>query len=234
MTVVDPRASSPPGCPICGLVHAGLLAYLDDLIYSTGVDPHVRREIRLARGLCNRHAHLFTEVVGLALGVTLVGWDVIDTVREELAKHKGTGLPDPSSGLAERLGLRGLKGARERLIAALRPTRPCMGCEHQLTIERIYIRTLLEHLDDDTLQASLRASPGLCLPHFAQAIEWAPDARRLGVMSEIEQAALTRLSAELQELARKYDHRHQHEPVGAEGDSWRRAIDQISGARGVR
>jgi hypothetical protein len=197
----------------------------------------VRRELRLARGLCNRHAHLFTQVVGAALGVTLIDWDVIDTVNEELGKHKGTKAQsrEPAIGqLLERLAPAQLRSRRGRLLAALRPQRPCMSCEHQLNIEKIYVNMLLEHLHDGPLQAALRDSPGLCLPHFGQALQWAPDGERLTLITEIEHATLGRLSEELQELARKYDHRHQHETIGAEGDSWRRSIDLIAGMRGIR
>jgi hypothetical protein len=232
MTAVDPQDPALVACPICKLVRKGLVAYLDDLIYSCGVDPEVRRELRLARGLCNRHAHLFADVVGLALGTTLINWDVIDTVNEELAKHG-----DSEAALGRVLGrLRpaGLRRRREQLLAALRPSRACMACEHQLNIEKIYINALLEHLDDAELQQALRRSPGLCLPHYVQAVEWAPDSRRLALITEIEHASLASLSAELQELARKYDHRYQNETIGAEGDSWKRSINQIVGLRGIR
>jgi hypothetical protein len=237
MTATDPQDPAPRACPICKLVRKGLLAYLDDLIYSCGVDPQVRRELRLARGLCNRHAHLFTEVVGVALGVTLIDWDVIDTVNEELWKLEGSkarsAAPD-AGGLLGRLATAPLRSRRERLLAVLRPQRPCMACEHQLNVEKIYVNALLAHLHDGPLQSALRASSGLCLPHYGQALQWAQDAERLTRLTEIEHAALARLSAELQELARKYDHRYQHEAVGSEGDSWKRSIDVINGLRGIR
>ena len=198
MTVVDPQDPTPPACPICKLVRKGLLTYLDDLIYSTGVDPQVRRELRLARGLCNRHAHLFTEVVGLALGVTLIDWDVIDTVIEELGKHKDMKTQRTLPGLGQvldRIALGRLRGQREQLLGALRPSRGCMACEHQLNLEKIYVNALLEHLYDDPLQAALRASRGLCIPHYGQAVEWAPDAARLASITEIERGARSRPSA---------------------------------------
>jgi hypothetical protein len=233
MTVVDPQDPAPASCPICKLVRKGLVAYLDDLIYSCGVDPQVRRELRLARGLCNRHAHLFTDVVGLALGATLINWDVIDTVNEALAKGLARQMTT-QSGLARHLRFTGLRRHREQLLAASQPAGACMACDHQLKIEKIYVNALLEHLDDAELQSALRNSPALCLPHYGQAVEWAPDAHRLALVTEIEHAALAALSAELQELARKYDHRYQHETIGPEGDSWKRSLDRIVGIRGVR
>ncbi len=237
MTVEDPQDPAPPGCPICKLVHRGLLAYLDDLVYSCGVDPQVRRELRLGRGLCNRHAHLFLEVVGLALGVTLINWDVLDSINEALGEVGGTGAGRRSlnaNRLLRRLVPPGLRRERDRLTAALRAQRPCMACEHQASIEKIYISTLLEHVQDAALQPALRSSPGLCLPHYEQAVKWAPDAGTLETITNIERGRLAALSAELQELARKYDHRYQHEAVGPEGDSWKRSIDIITAARGVR
>jgi hypothetical protein len=237
LTTVDPQDDAPPGCPVCKLVRKALLAYLDDLIYSCGVDPAVRKKLRLARGLCNRHAHLFKEVIGLALGVTLIHWDVVDTVNEAVARcltdgGEGEARTLPGPDLLARLRARAMQ-PRLRLLASLRPQQPCMACEHQLSAERIYLGALLTHLDE-TLLAALRASPGLCLPHFEQALEWAEDRRVARQVCEVENACLTRLSAELQELARKFDHRMQSEKIGPEADSWRRAIDQVTGLRGLR
>ena len=180
MTVVDPQEPMPPACPICRLVRKGLLTYLDDLIYSCGVDPQVRRELRLARGLCNRHAHLFTEVVGLALGVTLIGWDVIDTVNEDLGKHKDT--------KAQRSGVDfGEFSDRPRSCALAQPTRT-ITLRLRVLSERAWAASTSSISKRSTSTPCLSTcmttrckrpsarSPGLCLPHFGQAVQWAPDA----------------------------------------------------------
>jgi Family of unknown function (DUF6062) len=236
MTVDDPQDDTPRACPVCKLVQKGMLLYLDNLIYSCGVDPTVRKQIRLARGLCNRHAHLFTEVTGLALGVALIHLDVVDTINDALkpvgtSEREGTSSGGKTGFPFMRASLR---GQRTRLIEALKAQSPCMGCEQQLAIEKIYLNVLLHNLDDGLLQAAFRASPGLCLPHYRQAVELAPDRGRLRLLTEIEHACLARLCVELRELTRKYDHRFTHETVGPEGDSWLRSIDQVTGRRGIR
>jgi hypothetical protein len=80
----------------------------------------------------------------------------------------------------------------------------------------------------------LRASPGLCLPHLRQALQGAPDEATLRRLIEIQLECLGRLRTELRELTRKFDHRFKHETIGSEGDAWLRAIDQVSGRRGIR
>lgn len=72
------------------------------------------------------------------------------------------------------------------------------------------------------------------MPHLRQALPAAPDEAALRRLVEIELECLGRLRGELRELTRKFDHRFKHEAVGPEGDAWLRAIDQVSGKRGVR
>jgi hypothetical protein len=222
-------------CPVCLLVRDALLAYLDDLIYSAGTDPAVRKQIRLGRGFCNRHAHLFKEGQGVALGVTLIHWDVVDTVVESLSRVQQSLRPRRLDAIWTRL-LRRVRGQRAAadLLAALRPRHECLACRHQLHVEQVYLHALLDALDDEAMLAAMRASPGLCVPHFEQALRWVRDEGALATLLELQLECLGRLSGELQELARKYDHRFQHELVGPEGDSWLRSIDQLAGRRGVR
>jgi hypothetical protein len=230
----------PVACPVCRLARRALLLWIEDLVYSFGVDPQVRREVRLARGLCNRHAHLLTEIRGMALGVSLIHLDVIDSVCEELEKELvAPQTPATSGGAAGSLMARLRRGAallrlKEAVGAAVAPGRTCLACEHQREVEELYLQTLLRHIGDAELVAAFAASPGLCLPHFDQAAGLAPAAPTLRLLVGLEHERLTRLRDELAEFARKNDHRNISERVGAEADAWIRSIDQVSGLDGVR
>lgn len=222
-------------CAVCFLVRDALLAYLDDLIYSAGTDPAVRKQIRQGRGFCNRHAHLFKEGQGVGLGVALIHWDVVETVAESLSRVQQTIQPRGLQVLWNRImGRARRRRAAAELLVALRPQHGCLACQHQLRVEQVYLHALLDNLDDEALIAALRSSPGLCLPHFEQALGWVSDDATLATLLGLQLHSLGRLSGELQELARKFDHRFQHEVIGAEGDSWLRSIDQVTGRRGIR
>jgi hypothetical protein len=222
--------SEPVACPICRLARRALLLWIEDLVYSFGVDPQVRREMRLARGLCNRHAHLLVEIRGMALGVSLIHLDLIDTVCEELAAHERAGY-----GLGGRLR-RGadLRRLKETVRAAITAGRTCLACAHQREVEELYLQTLLRHLVEPELSAAFAASPGLCLPHFNQAAGLASDAITLRLLLSAERERLLRLRDDLAEFARKNDHRNFGERMGAEADAWIRSIDQVSGLSGLR
>jgi hypothetical protein len=228
-TDIEPRA-----CPICQLVTESVARHLDDLIFFSAVKPDIRAEIRMARGFCNEHASQLAQLVGKGLGVALIHEDIIDTVMEGLAQAA-----PPQDSLAARVTGIVPRGPRTRRAAAkaihvLESKGPCPTCRHQLLVEESYLGTLWRYLDDAALTAALRASPGLCLPHLRQALPGAPDAAALRRLIDIEIECLGRLRAELRELTRKFDHRFKHEPVGPEGDAWLRAIDQVSGKRGIR
>lgn len=238
ITRPDPAESA--ACPVCRLARRALLLWIEDLVYSFGVDPQVRREVRLARGLCNRHAHLLTEIRGMALGVSLIHLDVIDTVREELEKEAGEsqmpdGREDATRGPVARLR-RGATVSRlkQRARSAVAPARSCLACEHQREVEELYLQTLLRHLGEAELAVAFAASPGLCLPHFDQAAGLAPDAPTLRRLISAQRAHLARLRDELAEFARKNDHRHLDERVGPEADAWIRSIDHVAALDGLR
>jgi hypothetical protein len=229
-----------PGCPICQLVTESVARHLDDLIFFSAVKPDIRAEIRAARGFCNEHASQLTQLIGKGLGVALIHEDIIDTVMEalEATVPPARGAPERSPLAAKVTGIvpsgPRTRRASARIVHVLEPRGSCLACRHQLLVEESYLGTLWRYLDDAALAAALRASPGLCLPHLRQALQAAPDEAALRRLIEIQIECLGRLRAELRELTRKFDHRFNHETVGPEGDAWLRAINQVSGKRGIR
>ena len=236
MRVLKPDdGMSHQGCPICQLVTESVARYLDDLIFFSAVKPDTRAEIRAARGFCNEHASQLAQLTGKGLGVALIHEDIIDTVMEGLQAVA----PRPTRAVLNWPAGSAPTRTRTRRAAAgavqvLAPQGSCLACQHQLLVEESYLGTLWRYLDDEALAAALRASPGLCLPHLRQVLPGAPDADALRRLIVIELECLGRLRGELRELTRKFDHRFKHEAIGAEGDAWLRAIEVVSGKRGIR
>lgn len=226
-------------CPVCTLAAKSVASYLDGLLYELVNDSGMRQDIRQARGFCNEHAWQLRTISGGALGIAIIYRDVLETVLKFIKSIR-----PPKSRRAQPLSLQRLQevlggdpfveAARGDLLATLEPQAECPACRQRRTSEEVYLSTLLEHLQDEELGPAFRASAGLCLPHFLQALPLVRDEQTFSSLIEIELACLERLDGELNEFIRKHDYRFADEGFGVEGDAWIRAIAQVSAQRGIR
>jgi hypothetical protein len=112
------------------------------------------------------------------------------------------------------------------------PRSACPACTRVEEAERLYCGALAVGMDQPELVEAFTASSGLCAPHLRATLPLArpEQAARL----QAAQLAIWRaLVAELDEFIRKQDHHASHERAGDEADSWRRAIDLVSGEPGL-
>ncbi len=89
--------------------------------------------------------------------------------------------------------------------------------------------TILADLLGGSSQTSVLAADGLCLSHFRLALGQKTRALTANTLVAAQQSVWKRLHGELDEFIRKNDHRFREETFGAEKDSWRRALEAISG-----
>lgn len=218
-------ASGPGHCPLCDLAAKAVASYLDSLLYESVNDPSLRQDIREARGLCNEHAWQLQTLSGGALGIALIYRDVLETVLQLIRQGKYR--------RSQPLALQRLAGTAE-LVAVLVPQRECPACRHQHVVEDVYLGTLIDALGEEDMRSAFRASSGLCLPHFRHALQLVGSEAAFNRLVELETTCLERLDADLNEFIRKQDYRFAHEPIGQEGDAWRRAIGQMSAQKGIR
>ncbi len=148
------------------------------------------------------------------LGLAIIYHDVINTLTKILEAE----VP------ARRFNRRGL-------ARGLGPSAECPACRLERIALPRTIKTLLTYLDDPDIQSGYRAAGGLCLAHLQVTLEQANDAQARS-LAEWQLDLYRGLRDELGELIRKHDHRFKNEPIGAEGDSWRRAVARIAGEAG--
>lgn len=202
------------GCAVCRLVRVGVQRFFDGLLYENANDAVIRQRVADALGFCNRHAWQM-RAQGGALGIALLQRDALRQWQQQL-EHAQT---------------RGSDERAHKLVAhANRGKAKCLACEKQNEIETRLIAVLLESLTEEAFYARLRASAGLCRPHFARACEMTSRAEMLRTLVEIQVAINARLLAELDEFIRKNDYRFLAEGFGTEGDAWLRAIERLAGA----
>jgi hypothetical protein len=112
-----------------------------------------------------------------------------------------------------------------------------MACETMNAAEHLYSALLSEQINDAKLQQAYRNSDGLCLPHFRQTLRHTSDQARLKLLVETQREIWQKLQAELRLFMSKSNTQAAgdsvREAIGAEGDSWLRAVTQVSGERGV-
>ncbi len=92
----------------------------------------------------------------------------------------------------------------------------------------LFIRSLI---GKDELLGNYKASDGLCLPHFRQALALVRKEATFGTLVCAQRAIWERLVGHLSESIRKSDYRHLDEVWGEEAGAWIRAVTALVGAR---
>ena len=207
-----------PGCALCRLGHEVEVHYIENVLYSKTTAISTRAEWRQARGLCLTHARQLDQI-GHALGVSLFYQDILLTLKQVLERA--------SPQRAAR------RGGKRRLLEELAPEVECPACAYRALLEAVYVETLLDHLVDPEFVDRLREADPLCLTHCRHALEVVSDAESFRTLRDVQVEHWEQLIAELEEFARKNDHRFQHETVGQEGTAWLRAVDAVAGTCGL-
>jgi hypothetical protein len=223
------QALSEAGCPLCRLLARDADHHIDGVLWESVNDPEIRRGLNQARGYCREHGWLLVRH-GASLGVAILMLDVLETMLRvlEAGNFEAQHAPWPARNQAQP------NRETAQLVTDLSPQSPCPVCASLQVFQEYYLTTLLEHLSGpDELASLYRASDGLCLSHFRLALSRVADEETFERLVEAQQAVWQRLRANLHEFIRKNDHNVKEE-FGPEGDSWRRAIESISGAPPAR
>ena len=83
---------------------------------------------------------------------------------------------------------------------------------------------------DERLRHKFQSCAGLCLSHLRLTLARTSDPVQFEALRDAHLAKWRDLIGELDEFIRKNDYRFADEEIGAEGTSWSRAIDLVSGA----
>jgi hypothetical protein len=103
----------------------------------------------------------------------------------------------------------------------------CPLCGTYSEAEHRYLHALLDHWDE--LKESFISTSILCVNHTQNALAAAGKRSKIkNELLDIQIKKLSELSAELEELCRKYDYRFNDEKWGKEKDAWQRAVKLMS------
>jgi hypothetical protein len=209
------------GCPVCRLALRSAARLIQSIAYEQVNDIALRKQLRMAGGFCNAHAHQWLREARSVLGTALIYRDVVSAALRELhtspaqSGQRGGGL------------LRGLLGVADR--ASREAT--CPACQTQFEAEARYVDGLVGLVAADA--QALQNSQAVCCCRHTQTAT-----RSGGPGGEIilrhSQARMQALVTELDEVIRKEDYRFRHEPrTHAERTAPARAVAWAAGSEGL-
>lgn len=215
------------GCPVCGLLHHDEDHYLDTLLYEYVNDPVIQQAFRRGRGLCNHHSWLLTQQYGYCLGVSILFEAALDEMitildGEETAVHLSR-LETTVSGWF------GSKSGDSRLADRLEPEIACLACTSLAKSEAQYLETFATYWNETAFQTAYQSSEGLCLPHFRAVLRRITAPAERAHLVTLQRAKWEALKAELNQFQLKSAFNYVGEAIGAEADSWRRAVASVTG-----
>ncbi|MBI5959711.1 MAG: hypothetical protein HY866_13300 [Chloroflexi bacterium] len=213
------QAFDQPGCSVCRLTAGSVHNYLGSLMYEYVNEPPTHMAVRAARGFCPTHAwHIQEQINASGLGIAVLYEGLVRNLLKDMGEVK------PDSGRRQIVQAAG----------ALKANGPCPACTHRTIVEEHLIRNLLEGLENAEFVEAFRRSSGICLEHLRQALNNNGSSSSKALLTSIQQDIWAQLQRDLAEYIRKNDYRFASEPMGDEGTSPRRAIEQMAGAKDIR
>jgi Family of unknown function (DUF6062) len=161
-----------------------------------------------------------------ALGTAIVYQDLVeracrwlDGVMREVTKP------------ARRRGWRALVGASREVRAESRSRRArCPVCVELVAAEACHLDELVDGLAAPEFRRTYASSEGLCLPHFALALERGGHRAGTAQLVEVTREKLRALAQDLKQFVDKHDHRVARPRfTDREAGAWRRAPTLLSG-----
>jgi Family of unknown function (DUF6062) len=204
-----------PGCPLCRVVAAADVAWVDAFWREGKSSPAARRAFYGAGGFCRRHAWLLHRLVAEA--------------------ESGAAIADLYGALAEH-DLERLRRVAEQIRRGRRRPRlerehVCPACIADAESAARKADFLVQALRQAPIRGMYLRSDGLCLCHLRLAVEAAQTHDREIALLLVEDHArrLGEVRAQLADFDRKRDFRYAAEPKGSEQRSWTDVIELYVG-----
>ncbi|NWG16437.1 MAG: hypothetical protein HXY41_07355 [Chloroflexi bacterium] len=218
------EACGQPGCPVCALLQRDARRFLDSLLYEYVNKPATHAAFRASRALCKTHNSQLSQFGEQVLGIAILQAAALDEVLNIIAANPA----QTPSGFSRWLSGGGKNGPAA-LADRLEPEQPCMVCRTLDEAEKRYLLTINDYLTDAPFEEAFRASAGLCLPHFRGALRQMTGPVALERLVAIQVDIWQKLKGELDSFITQHDYRYAGQPMGAERDSWKRAIISLAG-----
>ncbi|MCR4399309.1 MAG: DUF6062 family protein [Syntrophomonadaceae bacterium] len=191
--------------------------------------PPTRAALRESWGFCRQHAWQLQELEAVEYGDGLKHAIVYEWMLRLVAsaiQQVRLDLCGPGQGAR-----RWWRRTHRRPESALTRRQQCPACLAATQSERLYLAALVQGLGDDTIRSAYLAGDGLCLPHFAAAMELNVTRERLLELCEMQLARVAALREQLAAYVDKHDYRNTTPCTAAELRAWIDAVQLMAGNR---
>ena len=216
-------------CPLCQLEETNEHNYVDSFMGGSVMEPDVRVEVN-QKGFCGRHFKLML-ANNNRLGVALMAHTYL---KQTMAR-----LGETSMAVNELQGRGGLFGRRTQVTnSGLKEiASSCILCDRlKNTMDRYLYTVVYMWKHEPAFKQALQNSKGLCLKHFEQLIEAAPEQLNgielksfTDMLTKLELANMARLEKEIEWFTLKFDHKNADKPWGTSKDSLDRTVLKLRG-----
>ena len=224
-------------CPICLLHNKADTANVGYFLGESVMEPSQRIEVN-QKGFCAAHFKRMYDV-GNRLGLALMTHTYMKQTTKRLGdiavQVKQAASVEAGKPIFKRLGGSKSAGFQES-VAALRAIEDsCLICERvQENMERYMYTVLYMYRHEAEFPELFARSKGMCLRHFAQALEMAPKhlsgdvlKRFVDTLTELEMKSFERLDGEIEWFTSKFDYRNQDKPWGNSRDAVKRSVNKL-------
>lgn len=220
------KAFSQVACPVCRMLKRDMQKDMDMLMLERINKVETHYAFRAGRGLCNSHAWNIMQAKGGSLGIAVM----YDSTMVELLKHAAQIKPS-SAGIGR---LFGNNSAGDSAAERLEPTGNCILCDSMNKSEDFYLVIIAENINDAQLQEAYHMSQGgVCLPHVRMVLRKLTQADDIRALMTLQTEKWNALQADLQLFIQANEDNVPQKDMGAEGDSWQRAIAYLSGDKDI-
>ena len=217
------------GCAVCNLLRRDVDRAIDGMVNGFMDTQEMRDAFGHSRGLCSEHGwQLKQNKFGNVLGISKLYAATLGEVLSIIDAAPVQDVPQPSR--LERL-LNGDRRSSNPLADQLEPEERCMVCVRIDEREADYAAMFDQFMNEARFQQTFEASDGLCLPHLRIVLRRMSDPAHMETLLNIQTRMWTELKAQVESFAAKQNYEHSDELTETEGDSWVRAIAQMTGER---
>jgi len=217
-----------PDCLLCNRIKELSWKFLDNLYYERVLDGGTRVELIEAKGFCNWHAWMSTEIRHSDSGIAIIYNQLLDIEIERLSNWIRAGGPS-----VKKSRPRAFRKILNSVLSSWINKVSCPICKSVEDHERMDEELLLDFIDEEEFSKEFEKSSGICIRHLIHIIQTFKAHPKLSFLVEKQLQKYKSLSYELGEYERKQDYRFSKEPKGSEADSWKRVIEQFAGKREV-
>ena len=225
-------------CPLCALYAKVEAQNVDYFLGESVMEPSQRVEVN-KKGFCADHFKLMYTAgnrLGLALMTHTYMKQTIAALKDNAERVRQAADAEAGKSLFKRLG--GQKGAElgeaAREIEQIENT--CLLCGRiQENMDRYMYTLLYMYKHEAEFPGLFAGSKGMCLRHYAQALEMAPKhlsgealKKFVDTLTDLELQNLERIEGELEWFTNKFDYRNQDKPWGNSRDAVKRSINKLS------